>query len=119
MWQQLATLDWETNDSPLKSRFDNQRIPNQEAVLDRAYSAFTTWMACNASDDPDTAIQQFYHVLALHISDKANMFGLPVDEMIMSKVNYKARIFNTLNTNPQEEYLSFNADAYRRASDGE
>ena len=119
MWQQLATLDWETNDSPLKSRFDNQRIPNQEAVLDRAYSAFTTYMACNASDDPDTAIQQFYDALALHISDKANKFGLPVDEMIMSKVNYKARIFNTLNTNPQEEYLSFNSDAYRRASDGE
>ena len=119
MWQQLATLDWETNDSPLKNRFDNQRIPNQEAVLDRAYSAFTTWMACNASDDPDTAIQQFYDALSVHIFDKANKFGLHVDEMIMSKVAYKARLFNTLNTNPQEEYLTFNSEAYRRASDGE
>lgn len=119
MWQQLATLDWETNDSPLKSRFNNQRTPNQEAVLDRALSSFTTFMACNASDDPDTAIQQFYNALVLHIADKANKFGLHVDEMIMSKVAYKARMFNTLNTNPQEEYLSFNADAYRRASDGE
>lgn len=119
MWQQLATLDWETNDSPLKSRFDNQRVPNQEAVLDRAYSAFTTWMACNASDDPDTAMKTFIDVLALHIFNKANKFGLHVDEMIMSKVTYKARLFNTLNTNPQEEYLSFNSDAYRRASDGE
>ena len=119
MWQQLATLDWETNDSPLKSRFDNQRIPNQEAVLDRAYSAFTTWMACNASDDPDTAIQQFYDVLSMHIFEKANKFKLHVDEMIMSKVTYKARLFNTLNTNPQEEYLTFNSVTYRRASDGE
>ena len=119
MWQRLATLDWETNDSPLKSRFDNQRIPNQKAVLDRAYSAFTTWMACNASDDPDTAIQQFYDALSVHIFDKANKFSLHVDEMIMSKVAYKARLFNTLNTNPQEEYLTFNSEAYRRASDGE
>ena len=119
MWQQLATLDWETNESPLKSRFDNQRIPNQEAVLDRAYSAFTTWMACNANDDPNTAFQTFFDVLSHHIFDKANKFGLHVDEMIMSKVAYKARLFNTLNTNPQEEYLSFNSDAYRRASDGE
>ena len=118
MWQQLATLDWETNDSPLISRFNNQRTPNQEAVLDRAYSAFTTYMACNASDDPDTAIQQFYDALALHIADKANKFGLHVDEMIMGKVVYKARMFNTLNTNPQAEHLSFNSDAYRRASDG-
>ena len=119
MWQQLATLDWETNDSPLKSRFNNQRTPNQEAVLDRAYSAFTTFMACNAIDDPDEAIQQFYDALVLHIADKANNFDLHVDEMILSKVAYKARMFNTLNTNPQEEYLSFNSDAYRRASDGE
>ena len=119
MWQQLATLDWETNDSPLKSRFDNQRTPNQEAVLDRAYSAFTTWMACNGNDDPDAAFQTFFDVLAFHIFEKAKKFDLYVDEMIMSKVNSKARLFNTLNTNPQEEYLSFNADAYRRASDGE
>lgn len=119
MWQQLATLDWETNDSPLKSRFDNQRIPNQEAVLDRAYSTFTTWMACNAHDDPSTAYQTFFDVLMHHIHDKANRFDLHVDEMIMSKVAFKSRLFNTLNTNPQEEYLSFNSDAYRRASDGE
>ncbi len=119
MWQQLATLDWETNDSPLKSRFNNQRTPNHEAVMDRGLSAFTTWMACNAKDDPDTAFRQFCDALAIHISDKANKFNLHVDEMIMSKVAYKARLFNTLNTNPQEEYLSFNSDAYRRASDGE
>ena len=119
MWQQLATLDWETNDSPLKSRFDNQRVPNQEAVLDRAYSALTTWMACKCKDDPDTAFREFCDALAIHLSDKANKFGLHVDEMIMSKVAYKARLFNTLNTNPQEEYLSFNSEAYRRASDGE
>ena len=76
-------------------------------------------MACNANDDPDTAFQAFFDVLAFHIANKANKFGLHVDEMIMSKVAYKARLFNTLNTNPQEEYLSFNSDAYRRASDGE
>lgn len=76
-------------------------------------------MACNASDDPDSAMKTFIDVLALHIFNKAIKFGLHVDEMIMSKVAYKARLFNTLNTNPQEEYLSFNSDAYRRASDGE
>ena len=119
LWQQLASLDWETNDSPLKSRFDNQRLPSDEAILDRAYSAFTSWMAANANDDPDTAFQTFFDVLAHHIFEKARKLGVHVDEMIMSKVAYKARQFNTLNTNPEEEYLSFNSEAYRRASDGE
>ena len=119
LWQQLATLDWETNDSPLKSRFDNQRAPNEEAILDRGSSSFTSWMASNGRDDPDDAFQAFCDALSKHINDKAHKFNLHVDEMIMSKVNYKARKFNTLNTNPEEEYLSFNSEAYRRASDGE
>jgi len=119
LWQCLASLDWDTNDSPLKSRFDNQRIPNEEAVLDRAYSAFTTWMALNANDDPDTAFRTFFDVLSHHLFDKAQRFGIPIDEMIMSKVLPKARLFNTLNTNPEDTHLSIASEAYRRASDGE
>jgi hypothetical protein len=56
LWQQLSSLDWDTNNSPLKSRFSNQRTPDKEATLDRAFSSgFTTWMA-NGHDDPDSAI---------------------------------------------------------------
>ena len=109
----------ESNESPLKNRFDNQRLANEEATLDRAYSALTTWIVTNAHDDPDSAFKKFLDVLAQHIFKKAHKFGVHIDEMIMSKVAYKARLFNTLNTNPEEEYLSFNSEAYRRASDGD
>lgn len=119
LWQQLANLDWETNSSPLKSRFSNQRIPNDEATLDRGFSAFTTWMAAHSHDEPDSAFQTFFDVLAYHINEKARKFDVPVDDLIMSKVLPKARVFNTLNNNLQEEDLSSNAESYRRASDGE
>jgi hypothetical protein len=58
-------------------------------------------------------------LLAYHIHDKAKRFDLHVDEYIMSKVSPKARLFNTINNNLQEQDLSFNSEAYRRASDGE
>jgi hypothetical protein len=119
LWQQLASLDWDTNDSPLKSRFTNQRTPNEEATLDRGFSSFTTWMATNGHDDPDSAFSTYFDVLAYHIADKARRFDEHVDDYIMSKVLPKARLFNTINNNLQEQDLSFNAEAYRRASDGE
>jgi hypothetical protein len=119
MWQLLASIDWETNGSPLKNRFTNQRLPDPESTLDRAVSAFTTWMAANANDDPYTAFQTFFDVLSYHIHEKARRLDMPLEDFIMSKVSPKARLFNTLNTNPEEEYLSFNSEAYRRASDGE
>jgi hypothetical protein len=119
LWQQLASLDWETNDSPLKSRFSNQRIPEPESTLDRALSAFTTWMAANANDEPDNAFQTFFDVLAFHIFEKAKRLDMAVDEFIMRKVSYKARMFNTLNNLLEDSDRSFNSEAYRRASDGE
>ncbi len=119
LWQQLATIDWDTNNSPLKSRFTNERVPDEELTLDRGFSSYTTWMATNGHDDPDEAYRLFCDALANHIFGKANKFNIPVDEYILSKVLPKARAFNTINNNLQEQDLSFNAEAYRRASDGE
>lgn len=51
---------------------------------DQFYASFITYMACNDSDDPESAIQQFYDALVLHTADKAHKFDLHVDEMIMS-----------------------------------
>lgn len=119
LWQQLASIDWETNNSPLKSRFSNQRVPNDEATLDRALSALTTWMATHGHDDPDSAFQAFFDVLAYHIFEKAKKYDQHVDEYILSKVLPKARMFNTINNNLEEQDLSYQSEAYRRASDGE
>lgn len=119
LWLVLSSIDWGTNDSPLKSRFKNQRIPNDEAILDRGVSAFTSWMAAHAHDEPDTAFQTFFDVLAYHIHEKARRLDLPTDEMIMQKVAFKARQFNTLDNNIERQDIDEQAEAYRKASDGE
>jgi hypothetical protein len=119
LWVALAGIDWETNDSPLKSRFDNRRIPNEEAILNRGFSAFTSYMAANGWEDHDLAFQTYFDVLAFHIGELARRFDTPIDEYIQRKVALKARSFNTVNNNPQEEYDDFKSSAYRKASDGE
>jgi hypothetical protein len=119
LWIALASLDWETNNPPLKNRFSTQRLPSEEVTLNRAFSAFTTWMAANGHDEHDLAYPVFFDVLAHHIYMLAQKVEMPVDDFIRQKVGVKARLFNTLNNNLEEQDLSFNSEAYRRASDGE
>ncbi len=119
LWAALSGVDWDSNDSPLKSRFKNDRAPSEEACLDRGYSGLTTFMAIKAIDDHLEGLRIYSGAVARHIQSIADRMDIPVDELIAGKVAFKARLFNTMNNNPTEEDLDYLADAYRRASDGE
>lgn len=119
LWVALASVDWESNESPLKSRFKNDRAPSEEACIDRGFSGLTTFMAIHKLDDHIDALRAYSSALAKHINSIADRMGIPVDEFIAGKVSFKARLFNTMNNNPNEEDLDYLAEAYRRASDGE
>jgi len=119
LWAVLASVDWESNESPLKSRFKNDRAPSEEASLDRGFSGLTTWMAIHGLDDHVEALHRYTSALSRHIYAIADRMGVPVDEFIVGKVAFKARQFNTMNNNLIEEDLDYLAEAYRRASDGE
>lgn len=119
LWAALSSVDWETNDSPLKSRFKNDRAPSEEACLDRGFSGLTTFMAIHGIDDHQEALLKYTSAVSKHIYAIANRMGVPVDDFIVGKVAFKARLFNTMNNNLIEEDLDYLADAYRRAADGE
>ncbi|MGQ2964339.1 replication initiation factor [Methylophilus sp.] len=119
LWVALASVDWDSNDSPLKSRFKNDRAPSKEACLDRGFSGLTTWMAINGIDDHQEALIKYTSSVSRHIYAIADRMSIPVDELIAGKVAFKARQFNTMNNNMVEEDLDYLANAYRRASDGE
>lgn len=119
LWAALSSVDWETNDSPLKSRFKNDRAPSEEACLDRGFSGLTTFMAIKGMDDHHEGLYDYSSAVAKHIQSIADRMGIPVDELIAGKVAFKARLFNTMNNNISEEDLDYLAEAYRRAADGE
>lgn len=123
MWASLASLDWETSGGVLKQRFSNDRAPNDQAALNRGFSAVTTWMAANGYRDYETAIHPFFMALDSFVNNRAMDFGMGFEELVTEKVSTKARRFNTLDNNeksaPTESDKAAAVEAYRKASDGE
>ena len=122
MWQALSTIDWETNGGELKQRFSNERVPNDQATLNRGFSAVTTWMATHGYRDYEEAIHPFFIELDAFINNRAMDLGVSFEELVTEKVSFKARQFNTIDNNaiePTEQDHLDAVDDYRKASDGE
>jgi hypothetical protein len=123
LWSALATLDWETSGGALKQRFSKDRAPNDQAALNRGFSAVTTWMAANGYRDYETAIHPFFIALDSFVNNRAMDFGMGFEELVTEKVSTKARRFNTLDNNEKSEPTGSDKtqalEAYRKASDGE
>ena len=121
MWQALSSVDWETSGGELQSRFSNTRTPNKDAALHSAFSSLTTWMAIAGQSDYSRAISLFIDDLFEYIHFRSKKLGYEYDELIVEKVAYKARQFNTIDVNAEinEAYIDEEVAAYRKASDGE
>ena len=121
LWSALSSLDWETSGGALKQRFSNERLPKDSDVLNRAFSAVTSWMAIQGHRNYELAIHPFFIALDEFINNRAMNFGISFEAHIDEKVSAKARRFNTLDNNEPEPTESDHdaAEAYRKASDGE
>ena len=115
LWLALSSVDWESSGGALKQRFDNDRSPRDAAILDRAFSAVTTWMAIHEHRDYELCIHDFFTALYHRINNRAVDFGMTFEQLVEEKVAFKARQYNSMdNTNQFED----EANAYRDASDG-
>ncbi len=120
LWSALATLDWETPGGELKQRFSNERTPKDSDALNRAFSGVTSWMAAHGRRDYEDSIHLFFMALDHYINNKAMDLGQSFEELVSSKVDLKARAFNTLDNNEPNDFdIDEAAEAYRKASDGE
>ena len=71
-------------------------------------------MAAHEYRDYELAIHPFFIALEQFINNKSMDFGQSFEEFINEKVSIKARLFNTMDNTDQ-----YDAEAYRRESDGE
>lgn len=122
LWGYLTSVDWNTNDSPLSSRFNTARVPGDKWLFNNGLSTLISFMAREGIQDFDTGLHAFKHSLYDHHERKSFYLGLPFDDYINEKVAIKARQFNSiLNRQVEaEEQAEINRSAaeYRKQSDG-
>ncbi len=123
LWGYLTSVDWNTNDSPLSSRFNTARVPGNNWLFNNGLSTLISFMAREGIHDFDAGINVFKNSLYDHHERKSFYLGLPFDDYINEKVASKARQFNSiLNRQVEaEEQAELNRSAaeYRKRSDGE
>lgn len=115
LWVAISSVDWESSGGPLKQRFQNDRTPRDSAILDRAFSAVTSWMAVHEHRDYELVIHDFFLALYHRINNRAMDLGMSFEQLIEEKVAFKARQYNSMDNTSQ---LEEEAKAYRDASDG-
>ena len=121
LWQALSSLDWETDGGELQPRFSNSRVPSKDIALHRAFTGLITFMAIEGQNDYELAIHPFFEALSHYINNLAINLGHSFESLINEKVALKAKAFNTMDVNNEiyEDTPDDDAEAYRKASDGE
>lgn len=124
LWGYLSSVDWQGNGGALSRTFSPARIPGDDKLFAMGLSTLIAYMAREGITDLYQGQQAFITALYQYHENKAYHLGLPFDAYIAEKLGLKARAFNSILNNPDEEAehkaaeLRQQADAYRKASDG-
>ena len=125
LWGYLSAIDWETDGGPLLPRHIDARLPGRDRLFSMGLHTLLAYMASEGMTDLYRGQEAFITALYAHHEEKAHQLGLPFDSYIAQKVALKGREFNTILNNPEyeEERKALErkrqAEAYRKASDGE
>jgi hypothetical protein len=124
LWGYLSSIDWETSGGPLTARHTHAQLPTDEKMFSMGFSALVAYMARERITDLYKGHQAFMTAMYAHLDQKAERQGKPFDAYIDDKLALKAREFNSMLNNPeqepkrQEHELKRAAEAYRKASGG-
>lgn len=125
LWGYLSAIDWETSGGPLTARHTHAQLPTDEKLFSMGFNALIAYMAREGLTDLYQGQQAFMTAMYAHLDQKAERQGKPFDPYVNDRLALKAREFNSMLNNPdqekarQEEALRQAAEAYRKASDGE
>ena len=123
LWGYLTSVDWNSNDSPLSSRFSAARIPGDDKLFSNGLSTLISFMAREGIVDFDDGFHAYKNALYDHHERKCFYSGLPFNGFIKEKVAIKGRQYNSI-LNKQAEAneqanIARSAAEYRKRSDGE
>jgi hypothetical protein len=120
LWACLASIDWGASGGPLLDRFTSVSAPSEKQVLSRLLSSMTTLMALNGQLGLDMAWGDLRLRLDNHLHTLCLWEGIHPDQYVEEKVRIKARRFNSIlnqhddeGPDPEEQ-----ARLYRKLSRG-
>ena len=123
LWGYLTSVDWNTNDSPLSSRFSAARVPGDDKLFSSGLSTLISFMAREGIVDFDDGFHAYKNALYDHHERKCFYQGLPFNGFIKEKVAIKGRQYNSILNKQAEANEQANrartAAEYRKRSDGE
>lgn len=123
LWEYLASVDFEGEGGSLSKRFTPSRVPSDDKLFSLGFSMLINFMAKNGIRDLYEGLKAFEVAMCNYHDHKSFNLGLPFEDYVAERVSIKCREFNTM-MNPveapdPEEVLRQQAEAYRKASDGE
>ncbi len=125
LWEDLASVDWQSANSVLLARCSNARPPEEWRLVSVALGAITSYMAMYGLDDPNLAVQSLLRSMHAHYSSIAANEGMTYSQLVARRIAVKARGFNTaineavLSAELKHPKDGTGAAAYRRASKGD
>ncbi|MHB1052009.1 MAG: replication initiation factor [Thiobacillus sp.] len=120
LWACLASVDWGKNGGPLLDRFTSVSAPSEKQTLSRLLSSITTLMALDGQVGLNEAWDGLRLRLDNHLHTLCMWEGIHPDQYVEEKVRIKARRFNSiLNQQDDEDPAPVEqARLYRKLSRG-
>ena len=122
LWGYLSSVDWETDGGPLSRSFKATRIPKDKRIFALGASSIASYMAKYGITDHEEGISRYLINFHEHLCINGEFLGLSGVNYLLEKVRLRAREFNTIHNQMEEDrpWLETDntADAYRKVSKG-
>lgn len=119
-WCAVSAVPWGQGDQPRLKRFRKQRIPPDDKLFPPAMGYLASFMAREGMDDFGEGLGSFLTKLRGYMNVEGRRFDKDFEGLLADRIAAKGRLYNTLdNTRVDPKEVAAEANAYRRAKDGE
>jgi hypothetical protein len=123
LWAALSSLPWGESEQPRLKRFRKERLPRDERIFPAALGYLSSFMARERIEDSGEGLGTFWQALREHFDSKAKHDGQSFEDLLQTRVAAKRRLYNTLDNTLKDPArlaaIRAQAEAYRRAKDGD
>lgn len=103
LWACLASIDWGGDGGPLLDRFSSVSAPSEKQTMSRLLSSITTLMALDGQVGLNEAWDDLRLRLDNHLHTLCMWEGIHPDQYVEEKVRIKARRFNSILNQQDDE----------------
>jgi hypothetical protein len=123
LWGYISAIDWESDGGALSRSFKATRVPEDSRIFSLGASSIVAYMAKHGITDFDEGIDRYVLDIFRYFHERGYFMGLSAESFILEKIRLRAKEFNTLLNQSEEEQqkrleILQAARTYRRESEG-